>query len=48
MSCVFRKKSKLENTKQKLVGVCREEKWAWREIGERKNPQRGRRKKKAS
>ena len=26
MSCVFRKKSKLENTKRKLVGVCRGEK----------------------
>ena len=26
MSCVFRKKSKRENTKQKLVGVCRGEK----------------------
>lgn len=48
MSCVFGKKSKLGNTKQKLVGVCREEKWARREISKRKNPRRGRRKRKAS
>ena len=48
MSCVFRKKSKLENTNWKLIGVCRGEKWAWREIGERKKPQRGRRKRKTS
>ena len=43
MSCVFRKKSKRGNTKQKLVGVCREENWARREISKRKNPRRGRR-----
>lgn len=48
MSCVFGKKSKRENTKQKLVGVCREENWARREISKRKNPRRGRRKRKTS
>ena len=48
MSCVFKKKSKRKNTNRKLVGVCRGENWARREIGERKNPRRGRRKRKAS
>lgn len=48
MSCVFGKKSKRENTKQKLVGVCREENWAWEEESEQKNPRCGCRRREAS
>ena len=48
MSCVFRKKSKLENPPWKLIDLLRGENWARREISKRKKPQRGRRKRKAS
>ena len=44
MSCVFGKKSKRENTKQKLVGVCRGEKCVFGMKGKKS----GRGKKKAS
>ena len=37
MSCVFREKSKTENTKRKLVGVCRGEKCVFGMKGKRKN-----------
>ena len=37
MSCVFRKKSKLENTKRKLVGVCRGEKCVYERKSKGKN-----------
>ena len=48
MLCVFREKSKRKNTKRKLVGVCRGEKWAREEESEQKNSRCGRRKRKAS
>ena len=37
MSCVFKKKSKSENTKRKLVGVCWDEKCVFGMKGKRKN-----------
>ena len=45
---VQEEKSKQKSPPWKLIDRLRREKWAWREKGKRKNPRRGRRKRKAS
>ena len=45
---VHEKKNKREGPLWKLVARLWRKKWAWREIGERKNPRRGCRKREAS